>query len=479
MCIQLPDCCDENPAENVCTDVVVCDPDCGDDAALAKVVLYGFGEDVEKGDPIACFTAEDLVCGVDICGYGTLTLMDGKLCFDVNEENQDLKQLKDGEKFTIAFGAFAFDGDCYSEQDCFNIDIKGGNDGPTDGDELCEDGTAPEIGENGQLCLGDMNLLLNASDPENDPLHVSAVAKPVVTVNGVEGLVTVSAFDPTDPFTYTLTGASGTSKLTIDADGNVTLKEETGKGAFDFMDDGDKAKISFDYTVSDGKCTDDSKAEICINGEDDNNFYIPSGFSNIFLYMLDPNAEWESGDATDKGAVVKLAFDQGSGSLPALDTDGDGYVSLSEINDYIANDLAKDTDGDPNTQSQLGTHTELIALSVHNGNFVGETPYNTGYEPNDGTNIGNTNGSILKSGEGQLVFLDGQGFEVEMNNVLPPVPASDDLTAANAWLDSLQHDVVFSPQLAGQASYTSSELAGTILDPATALGAAILANTPI
>jgi hypothetical protein len=190
-------------------------------------------------------------------------------------------------------------------------------------------------------------------------------------------------------------------------------------------------------------------------------FFVPAGFSNIVLYM--------ENDATHK--VEKIAFD--TAGLGGLDTNHDGFVSGSEINAWITSHSGS---------GGLGGFTDLIALSIHNGNFSGlvqGTTINTGYEPANPHGINGPvvaganyqNGEILHNSEGQLVWINGSGFEV--SNINPT-------TSPVNWLNSLQGDTIFNVSTNSHnpnpSQITSPQLAGTILDPHTQAGFDILHN---
>lgn len=182
------------------------------------------------------------------------------------------------------------------------------------------------------------------------------------------------------------------------------------------------------------KVVDDG--EPCPDG--DPGFYIPFDLSNIVLYM---------GNEVD---IIKVKIN--TLTLMTLDLNSDSLVSSNEINDFISglDDLGL-----------LDGHTELVAISVHNGNFSGATPFNTGYEPFTPNN--QDNGEILHSGEGQLVLMDGEGFEVSGIK-----PGNIDDQASIDWLQALQDDVQFTsdpdgPYGTDDDHYESLVLAGTLI----------------
>lgn len=140
--------------------------------------------------------------------------------------------------------------------------------------------------------------------------------------------------------------------------------------------------------------------------------------SNLVLYLWDP-------DSTDDCDIVKVKF-EGSSDFDGLDTNNDGFIDNTEIFDWIGDNVEN--------------HTELYAFSVKDGTTLS---FEGGAK--------NSNTSPLGPGEGQLVFMDDSGFEVEDGTI--------------------QDDVTFTKSNGG---FTSLELAGSCLDPATTEGALLL-----
>jgi VCBS repeat-containing protein len=446
MCIQLPDCCNPYAAHIVdCTPVCLSDPDCGDQACLEKVTFAGFcDKDCGINIPPACYSLEQLLEGVQIDCLGTLMYDGSKLTFTADPTRQESIHLAGGELVNLCFTATAIDSHgCETESDPFHINITGGNDAPTIDCSI----TPPCIEDCSVPLTGNILIDGHAHDPD---------CGDVITVASVNGVTDGGAGDADHTVNGHIVITDQFGTLDVAADGIYSFKENCNNTCVSDLTNGQDLKLNYDVIVTDGKCTADTKLDICIEGH--NGFFIPSDFSNVVLYLKDDNYLT---DGNKNSPVLKVIFDHDSGSLAALDTNHDGLVSSSEIQHYIDNPTVN-----------LGGHTDLIAFSVHNGNFAGTTPYNTGYEPNNGSNIGNTNGNILHAGEGQLVFMDNSGFEVA--NLVPPADAS--LPAAQTWLSSLQNDVTFA---AAGTGYTSSQLAGSILDPHTALGAAILAGNAV
>ncbi|MBP6986285.1 MAG: hypothetical protein KBB83_06850, partial [Alphaproteobacteria bacterium] len=114
MCIQLPDCC-EGPMEDLkdASWVHITDPDCGDDAALAKVEFMGYSDECCGIEiPAACYTVDELLCGVKLGDLGELKLVDGKLVFKADPMSDGSKSLAEGQTAVLSFVAVASDGEC-------------------------------------------------------------------------------------------------------------------------------------------------------------------------------------------------------------------------------------------------------------------------------------------------------------------------------------------------------------------------------
>ncbi|MBP6986098.1 MAG: VCBS domain-containing protein, partial [Alphaproteobacteria bacterium] len=363
MTIQLAsDCvdCDDDAQLSDSAAIIVKDIDCGDVASLKNIMFLGVGD--HTGDPLATWEANQLNMQA-VGDYGFLQKIGDNIFFLVNEDNPDLIKLKAGETLTLNFAAVATDGVCDSFADCFTVTITGANDKPMDGNELCALGGygVNNLTENQNLTSG-FNLLANATDPDMDALHISAVNLPTINVAGI----VISSFDDgiSGTYSFKLTSTSGVSILTVEEDGDTTLIHQ-GDGAMDILNEGDHAVIKFGYTVSDGECTDPSKAEICIEGEKDYEC-VPfpdngKDLSNLVLYLDNPEtAEFD---------IVKVKFDGGCQNQ---------FENTCDVYDWIG--------GHDNL---LNGHTELVAFSFKAGsNFEG------GF-----------NEAALGPGEGQLVFL--------------------------------------------------------------------------
>jgi VCBS repeat-containing protein len=132
------------------------------------------------------------------------------------------------------------------------------------------------------------NVLGNDTDPDTDPLTVTAV-------NG--GTAGVGK---------TLTLGSG-AKLTLNANGAFTY---TPNGAFDGLDTGEQAKDSFTYTISDGHGgSDTATVTLTIAGVTDVSSPpapdLPDGVDDL---LLSSGQRWNAGEPYGTGATVSYSF---------------------------------------------------------------------------------------------------------------------------------------------------------------------------
>ncbi|MDH3666726.1 MAG: Ig-like domain-containing protein [Paracoccaceae bacterium] len=137
------------------------------------------------------------------------------------------------------------------------------------------------------------NVLGNDSDPDGDPLSVTAVNGQAVNVGSQ------------------ITLASG-ALLTVNADGTFSYGQN---GAFDGLDTGQTGNDSFTYTASDGSATDQATVTITVNGATDN--AAPDAF--------------DDGYAVAEGAAL-------GGDLLSNDSDPNGDpLTVTAINGQAAN----------------------------------------------------------------------------------------------------------------------------------------------
>ncbi len=189
--------------------------------------------------------------------------------------------------------SIVFSDQTWSFGDLFNLDS--GNTAPVAVDD------AYTVAEDVVLTGG--NLLTNDSDPEFDPLSVSAVNGQAANVGSQ------------------ITLASG-ALLTVNADGTFTYDQN---GAFDYLDVGQTGNDSFSYTIADGQGgSDTATVSITING------YSPPTMSEPVLIDFEADALGAYAGTADfafSGLDVQAGSILNGSRLGATDAGGDFTIT--------------------------------------------------------------------------------------------------------------------------------------------------------
>jgi VCBS repeat-containing protein len=135
--------------------------------------------------------------------------------------------MAEGEVETFSLDYVINDGNGETAGATATVVINGVNDGPDAVDDMYT------VSESSITVL---DILTNDSDPENDPLTVTSITR----TSPDEGL------------------------LVLNADGTVTFDTN---GAFDALEDGQTATVTFEYAITDGQFTDTAVATITVEGE--------------------------------------------------------------------------------------------------------------------------------------------------------------------------------------------------------------------
>ncbi|MEN8237144.1 MAG: hypothetical protein ABFQ95_06350 [Pseudomonadota bacterium] len=238
--------------------------------------------------------------------------------------------------------------------------------------------------------------------------------------------------------------------------------------AFAALGEGQMLTFNFEYTITDGVDADGDGVFDCLDHPDstanqtvkivgDVDLEIPFA-SNIVLYADDGDE-----DASD---IKKIKFefaDQGlldgaNGAMP------DGFISIDEMQAWLDSHSDWFTDM-PGFDAAPG----LIAFSIHDGNLQpGGVPLPAEgvdippYDPEGSGGQAGNNNLILGPGEGQLVWLDGSGFE-----------------ATDSDLFAIGTDVNFAEDGATETGFNSDVLDDTVLDVRFDEGFAILQDMAI
>ncbi|MCA0186229.1 MAG: tandem-95 repeat protein [Proteobacteria bacterium] len=176
------------------------------------------GADVVPG-PVTqvSFGATPGTIGTPLAGaYGSLTLAaDGSYTYNLDNTNPTVNALKSGDILTEVFSYTITDKDGDTATTSLTITINGQNDPPV----AVDDGvfTTPE-----DTPLRGIRVLTNDSDPENDPLTVTAATIPpaqgTVSINpdGTLDFIPAPNFNGTAVITYTISdGHGGTDTATV------------------------------------------------------------------------------------------------------------------------------------------------------------------------------------------------------------------------------------------------------------------------
>ncbi|MEN8236480.1 MAG: hypothetical protein ABFQ95_02910, partial [Pseudomonadota bacterium] len=417
-------------------DDLVMDPDDPNNEDTYRFLLNDtfIGDGMDEWNDGAMVVSDD--------GYAKITIDDASenlIKIMLTDTGEDFyNSLKAGEESTPAINQwwiYAFDeGGKQSNLIDPGYKVVGQNDAPTARDNMYM-ATEDDFEDDGIYLSG--NIITDDtgdgadSDPEGDMLTVTEL-KDVMELNDPNGDLTVELTGDLE-ITVTL-DQDNFAVLTVMTDGSLELVSGMGD-TFGGLNSGETYEFKFGYTLADNGDpvkTDMAEVNIKIKGEDDQFDFEFNEPSNLVLY-LDDDTDNQDGEYD----VKKIKFEGGDRDL--IDTNMDNTITSDEMYTWI----------DSHSAALMG-NTELIAFSIKDGNLPPPLP------PEDGGNQ-----DILGPGEGQLVFLDGLGFEV--------TDPSDPFT--------IEDDVIFDSD--GMGGYTSDQLADTVLDPATQEGSDILMDMSI
>ncbi|MDF1752926.1 MAG: Ig-like domain-containing protein [Verrucomicrobiales bacterium] len=303
--------------------------------------------------------------------YGNITVnSDGSYTYEPTTANATVQALGVGETLIETFTYTGEDGHGGSASASLNVTINGENDAPTSnpgsGPGIYDDTIS--IDEEDASVSG--NVLSNDSDPDGDPLTVSAV-------NGVSGNVGNS-----------VSGTYGT--ITVNSDGSYTYNPTTSNAAVQALGDGETLIETFTYTASDGNGGSASASLlVTINGENDAPTSNPGSGPGIYNDTISVGEE----DASVSGNVLTNDSDPDGDSLTVSAVNGaSGNVGSSVTGTY--GDITVNSDGSY-TYNPTTANAAVQALGV------GETLIETfTYTAHDG-NGGSASASLLVTINGE------------------------------------------------------------------------------
>jgi gliding motility-associated-like protein len=195
-----------------------------------------------EGDAKEVVLAGGVAPGIPVDGfYGRITVeANGNYTYTLNAGIDSLKQ---GEIVTDSFPYTVADQPAGDNASAWLIiNIIGVNSPPTPFNDFIS------VDENAIIDFNPaFTLLLNDTDPEDDPLHVSAV----------DGDSSGSLYDTDKGYIQWL------------SDGQFRYQQGEDNTMFDELPEGDTIQVLYTYTVSDGDTTSDGKLIITINGKND------------------------------------------------------------------------------------------------------------------------------------------------------------------------------------------------------------------
>jgi len=314
-------------------------------------------DDDADGDPLTAVLDTDV-------SNGTLTLNpDGSFTYTPDMDFNG----------TDSFTYHANDGTADSPTVTATITVGPVNDGPNAVDDTF--GTD----EDTVLVEPDPGVLTNDTDPENDPL-------------------TVTAFDAT---------SAQDAAVTVDADGSFSY-DPTGAAALQALDDSESVDDTFTYTVDDGSSTPDTATvTVTVDGVNDPPVAADDGYTTDEDVTLNVPAPGVLGNDTDvdvEPLTTVLVDDVSDGTL-TLDADG-SFTYTPDLNfngsdsfTYRAND------------GTVGSNVATVTITV---NPVNDPPLADDESISAGCNVE----GVVETDPGQSAAASGSVFRTVADNVL-------------------------------------------------------------
>jgi VCBS repeat-containing protein len=295
----------EDTADSATGNVLDNDKDVQGGGVLAvSAVSAGNGDSVDPGEPV---TGQ----------FGTLVLQpDGSYVYDLNNDDQDVQALGEGQTATDKFTYTVTDGQGHTATATLTITVTGSNDQP----EATDDTNA--VPEDTSSASG--NVLANDNDVDKGD---------VLTVSAVDG--------STENVGAPIEGSYGTLQLNANGTYSYTLNDDS--AAVQQLGEGQTATDSFTYTISDGHGgTATATLTITVTGTNDQ----PVAVADVNAVTEDTEPNPVSGNVlgndsdVDNGDVLSVsAVNDGAGNVgePLAGTYGTLQLNANGTYSYTLN----------------------------------------------------------------------------------------------------------------------------------------------
>ncbi|MEM7011644.1 MAG: Ig-like domain-containing protein [Verrucomicrobiota bacterium] len=246
----------------------------------------------------------DTNVGLEIQGtYGSLTIQaDGSYAYTVDGAMAEVNSMTDGDSLSETFSYEMSDGQSFSSAN-LQVTINGVNDAPEAGVEIST--TAEEFG-------AFIDLLTNDTDPEND------------------GPLTITEIDQQDAVEGSPVILENGSMVTLQEGGTVFFDPN---GEFDYLEEGETATTTFDYTVEDST-GQASEQTVTVNIQGGDSDPVPKAWlsQSQTFYEIGVDPATESVIFTEIAAhsnpVNALAYNDNNGILYAADRTDHTLISI-------------------------------------------------------------------------------------------------------------------------------------------------------
>jgi VCBS repeat-containing protein len=329
-------------------DVADTDDD-GDTLTVTAVVFHGADGVLGGGDDTAGTVGTPLVST-----YGTLTLNgDGSYDYLVDDSNEDVQGLDDGETLTEQYTYTVSDGDA-TDTATLTITIFGANDEPeaaADTHWTKEDYSLTAVGnvlvDNDNTGIAPSGTFADVADTDEDGDTLTVTA---VVFHGADGVLG-GGDDTAGTVGSDLTSTYGT--LNISSTGDYTYTLDNDNPTVQALTWGQKLTEQYTYTVSDGDATDTATLTITIFGRGDApTLTVDSGVvseagltEGTMEGTTDPDFDiYDSGQITydDVDATDSLNLIVGGSDLGVLD--GNAGTNLGTVSETLSRTFRKLSD---------------------------------------------------------------------------------------------------------------------------------------